>query len=132
MTRTPRLPVAVFVCLLTLPAVLLNGCLGGTPQDTAEDFYRYVEAGEITKAMGLLADDTYDKMGRDKIRTALEMQTRRLADQGGIEKFEIVEAEIHAELADLEVQITLGDGTTMNETVNLRKVDGDWKIESRK
>lgn len=120
------------VLTLTAAAILLAGCLGGSPQKTTEDFYRAVEAGEITKAMGFLTDDTFDTVGRDKIRAALEMQTRRIADQGGMETFEVVEAEVHAELADLRVQITLGDGTTLDETVQLRKVDGDWKIESRK
>ena len=131
MTRTLRWSPAALLatCLL---AVLFTGCFGGSPQDTTEDFYRYVEKGEITKAMDLLTDDTFNSVGRDKIRTALEMQTRRIADQDGIDKFEFLEAEVHAELADLQVMITLGDGSTMNESVQLRKVDGDWKIESRK
>lgn len=126
-----RKPLA-FLFAAALAALTLTACLGGSPEQTAEDFYRAVEAGEITEAMDLLTDDTFDAVGRDKVRAALEMQTRRIADQGGIETFEVVESEVHAELADLQVRITLGDGSTMNETVNLRKVDGDWKIESRK
>lgn len=130
MIRKPKLILAALT--LAAAAMLLTACLGGSPQKTTEDFYRAVEAGEITKAMGFLTEDSFDTVGRDKIRAALEMQTRRIADQGGIEAIEIVEEEVHAELADLRVEITLGDGTALNETVQLRKVDGDWKIESRK
>lgn len=130
MIRKPQLILAALI--LAAAAMLLTACLGGSPQKTTEDFYRAVEAGEITKAMGFLTEDSFDTVGRDKIRAALEMQTRRIADQGGIEAIEVVEAEVHAELADLRVEITLGDGTALNETVQLRKVDGDWKIESRK
>lgn len=123
---------------LVLPLValvvtaLLASCGAGSPQDAAEDFYRAVEAGEITEAMEMLSADTYEDLGREKIRTALEMQTRRIAEQGGIERFEVTEEKIMGEIADLEVEITLGDGTIMNETVHLRKVDREWKIESRK
>lgn len=130
MIRKPQLILAALT--LAAAAMLLTACLGGSPQKATKDFYRAVEAGEITKAMSLLTDDTFDAMGRDKVRTALEMQTRRIADQGGIESIEIVESEVHAELADLRVQIKLGDGSTLDETVQLRKLDGDWKLESRK
>jgi hypothetical protein len=129
MNHHPRLVPVLIACLI---AAFLTACLGGSPEKTAEEFYRAIEAGEISDAMELLNEDTYDHVGRDKIRAALEMQTRRIADQGGIKKFEVVKSDVRGEIADLEVLITLGDGTTMNETVNLHKIDGEWKLESRK
>lgn len=108
---------------------LLAAC-GGSPKGMVEDFYKSVEAGETTKAMGMLSMQVRGMMGEAKVKAMLEGQSQKIQQKGGIAKITI-EGEPKAEVAFLDVVISYKNGEQEKDKVKLVKEDGDWKIGSR-
>jgi len=113
-------------------AALILGCTAPGPAATVEKFYHRLEEGRIEDAAEMFSKKSIDTLGVEKLKEALRTGTKQIAEQGGIESFEIVEVNEIGEVAEVEVKIEYGDGTTETEEISLIQEDGEWKIEFAK
>ena len=93
MTNAHRILSVLFVLI----GLLLVGCGAAGPADTVEDFYTYVEAGEVDAAADLFSDQITALIPRDKLKTGLAEQTREMKEKDGISSFEVLSEDITGE-----------------------------------
>lgn len=119
----------VIVVLLTI----LPACsLFNSPSQTVKNFNKYVSEGKIDDATKLLSKRVISNMGIDKVKSGLARTTKNIKERGGITSLEIVKEEIIGEVAEVHMIISYGNGSKINEKVQLIKEEGDWKIDISK
>ena len=100
------------------------GFLERSPGDTVEKFYEKAENGETNEAIDLFSDDFVDTFGRGKLRMAISEN----ADNYEGVRITIEDEEINGDTATVIYTIELEDGSERNETTDLIKEDGEWKM----
>jgi hypothetical protein len=129
LTRAPR--VALAVCSVAVATGLLVGCGASAEEqvgDTVKRFYRAASEGDGDEACGLLTQAARTVGGPGQCEAAIE----QLGKLGG--------PETRKRLGDVTVRKTKVDGeraSTQTElagqgavTLQLRRVDGEWKLDS--
>lgn len=117
-----------FGLFLLLSLFVLVGCGGPKPSKVVERFFKAVEDGEITDAIGYLSTSAVESIGAEKWRSILTDTTLQINSDEGIDKIDILSDETTGEIAKVAVEVTYGNGTTDSEVFDLIKEDGDWKI----
>ncbi len=107
---------------------IFAGCGSSGPDDVVNDFFRSIESGDTDKAAGMMSSQLVSMMGKEKLSTALEEQTKEMKEKGGISKIEISDKEEKEESVTMNVTITYGDGSTKSEKTKLVLEEGEWKI----
>ena len=124
-SRSGRWPVAVLLLLLAL----LAGCdLAVGPSATVEEFHQNISEGKIEDAISLIAPESIEEIGADKVRTLLRSATQDVKKKGGIKVSRIEKEEITGKLAKVTIYIEHGDGSADFHDVNLVQRDGEWLI----
>lgn len=118
--------------LLVLGALFLIACGGVGPGATVKQFYTLVEAGKVNEAMDLMAPGIKDMMQALGGAAVFGEGTKEIKEKGGIKSIDILKEEITGEVAEVEVRIEYGDGSSHTETMQLTKVDGKWRISPDK
>ncbi len=116
------------VLVILFGLVVLTGC-STSPGSVVEKFFKAIEDGEITDAVGYLSTSSVQTLGEEKWRALLTEATADLSNSGGIDKVDVLSEETTGEIATVAVDISYGDGSSNAETFNLVKEDGDWKIQ---
>jgi hypothetical protein len=115
------------LCLATAGCGFLN--MG--PEATVKKFYKAVEKGEIDDAIDLLSNKM-KTVGKDKLRAGLAELTRDMKSKGGVKNLEIVKMNVTGDVADGQIKIEFGDGSSKTDTVKLIKEEGKWKLDADK
>jgi len=125
---------ATRLCLASLLALALfaAACISSGPAGTVRSFYRHVEAGEIEDALGLVSSLILDRLGKDKLRAALQEAARDIRDKGGIREIVIDKEEVLGEIATVTVTLHYGNGSHNTEEIELSREDGKWKLRPEK
>lgn len=124
MTVFRFLPVALF-------ALLLAGCGSGGPGDTAVEFTRAAANGDGETVVELLDPAMAQTFG-PKIEATISMQAGEVSSQGGLDEVNVLEETVNGDNATVRLETVMGDGSREEQTVQLRKVDGDWKVAPNK
>ncbi|MGB3692714.1 MAG: DUF4878 domain-containing protein [Spirulinaceae cyanobacterium] len=121
------------ISILSLTATIITSCsLKSGPGATVEEFHYAIEKGEIEAATNLFSNSVIESFGKDKIKAGMSQAVRNLQDKQGIESIKIMEEEVTGEVAQVSYKITYGDATEEDNTAQLIKEDGEWKIEPSK
>jgi hypothetical protein len=115
------------LCLVTAGCGFLN--MG--PEATVKKFYKAVENGDIDDAIDLLSNKM-KTVGKDKLRAGLAELTRDMKSKGGVKNLEIVKMNVTGDVADGQIKIEFGDGSSKTDTVKLIKEEGKWKLDADK
>lgn len=115
---------------IMIAAVALLGfasCSSSTPSATVKKAYACLQKNDIDGYMQYVDADEDDREAVDALKQKLQTA---LQFQNGIKSYEITDEEVDAdgETATVKVDVTFGNDTTQNTTVQLKKVDGKWKI----
>lgn len=114
-----------------LLALLLVGCGGGGPGDTAVEFTRAGANGDGETVVELLDPAMAQTFG-PKIEAAMATQASQASAQGGVDEINVLEETINGDNATVRLEMVMGDGSREENTVQLRKIDGDWKVAPNK
>lgn len=115
--------------LLTLLVALLPIACGLTgPAAAVERFHHNIDEGRIEEALGQIARESIEELGKDKLRTVLRAATKEVQEKGGIETSRIEKETITGEVAAVTIYIEHGDGSSDFHDVDLVQEGGEWKI----
>jgi hypothetical protein len=122
------------VAVMSLCLIVLScGCsyLSSGPSDTAVNFFRHVERGEIGDAAQLYSSGYINTHGGpDKVKSDLADLARTLKEKGGVKSIQVTKEEVYGELADVTIKVVLLDGTERSNTAKLIKESGAWKLDN--
>lgn len=107
-------------------------CGGSGPSAAVKGFYKAVENEDFEKAIEYFSNNTINSYGLNKLQQVLVYQVQELQNYGGIKSIEIIDETVVQDTALVKVRIAMKDGSTIEDSVNLIKEDGDWKIHPRK
>jgi uncharacterized membrane protein YvbJ len=107
------------------------GLFSTGPEATVKKFYKAVENGEFDDAMNLMSNKV-KSVGKDKLRAGLAQVTREMKSKGGVKNLDIVKMDVTGEMADGQVKIEFGDGSSKSDSVKLIKEEGKWRIDADK
>ena len=115
-------------CLLCLG--LLSGCGGGagsTPENTVKNFYKATKNQDLDAMLKCMAPEP-----REMIEKIMEIQGRENFGKQmfakELEKFEVKDAKITGDHADVKVAVT-SEGKTEEKTEYLSRIDGRWYMD---
>lgn len=120
---------------LTIAAVLLmafalTSCSGDTPSEVVKGFFSNMKSGNVEEAVRYLdVDEAYYESAVNEYSRVLERHTgtSELYKEGEIKT---ITEEVNGDEAEVEVYFTVyGFGQSVH--VNLKKIDGNWKITSK-
>ena len=129
MTR-PRAVIAVLVAALLLPAA---GC-GKSEEDkaraTVEDYLEAISKGDGDKACDLVSSRTRKRIESSGTRTCPETfkslnQGPGKAVLGAFKDAEVKDVKVNGDRATADIELR-----GLKRKTNLRKEDGDWKLDS--
>lgn len=112
---------------------LLVACgAGSSPRATAEKFYRAIEQGDYSQALGYTDIDDEDT---ELCCAVMEKARLSIAEKGGIESIEILR-EMAGSDENTEVQRTVvvtrieyADSSSQEEYCDMILVDGKWRVD---
>lgn len=116
---------------LALLLAVLVGCGGGGPADVAESFTRAAANGDGEAVVEMLDPAMAQTFG-PKIQSTISMQAGQISSQGGLDDINILEETVNGNNATVRLETVMGDGTREEQTIQLRLVDGDWKVAPTK
>lgn len=115
-------------CLLCL--ALMSGCGGGagsTPEKTVKNFYKATKNQDLDAMLKCMAPEP-----REMIEKIMEIQGRENFEKQmfakELEKFEVKDAKITGDHADVKVAVT-SEGKTEEKTEYLSRIDGRWYVD---
>jgi hypothetical protein len=119
----------------TLAAVLLmafalTSCSGDTPSEVVKGFFSNMKSGNVEEAVRYLdVDEAYYESAVNEYSRVLERHTgtSELYKEGEIKT---ITEEVNGDEAEVEVYFTVY-GFGQSVPVNLKKIDGNWKITSK-
>lgn len=116
-----------FTLLAPLLFVYAVACSGGGngPGDVVEDFNTAIAAGD-SEAMLEHLEPTAREAFEPKAGMIVSLAAQQAERRGGFDGVEIVSEEIDGDNATVTYRTSFGDGTSEEQTANLRRVDGVW------
>lgn len=112
----------LFIALLPIACGLTG------PAAAVERFHRNINDGRIEEALGQIATESVEELGKDKLRTVLRSATKQVQEKGGIKTSRIEKESITGEIAAVTIYIEHGDGSSDFHDVDLVQEGGEWKI----
>lgn len=119
---------SILVFTAAVLAAVSLGCGGPGPGDAVEKFQRLVEEGSVEEASEMVSGEVLAVIPREKLKGALTNQTREISKKGGIASIDILSEELQGNTATVVVSTTMGDGSKDEQTIQLTKIDGEWKF----
>jgi len=121
---------AGLVAVLVLLSFLLSGCGGGSPTDVTNAFYKAGNEGNYAKAKSYLS--IHSEMGWESMRPlgmppfedAMDAATK----EGTIARIEIKGGQKMGYYTVVYLTLYYKDGSQEEDTIQLLKEDGRWKI----
>lgn len=133
--RGKRLFVAMAAVLVLMLVGMVSGCGESGPAAATEDFVNAVADGDCEKIIDLLSKDNvalFEEMGEDAVKGCEMSMGEDFGDSDiKIKKFEVIEETEEGNTASVEFKMTSevdGEEQTDEETINLVKEDGEWKV----
>ena len=115
--------IAIALCA----TLMLAACGGGSPEAVAEKFQKAMVSGDFDKAASYAT-----KASAPMLKTMGSMLTGTMLDEFKEQvkgaKIRVVSSEIDGDTATVTMEVTNADGETEEETCNLVKEDGEWKV----
>jgi len=128
MKRFPRIMTVAICALVTVSC----GLTQSGPADIVKKFHKAVEQGELDDALKYLSPSLTAMFPPQKIKTMLGEETKKTKAKKGISSLDITKEDVTGEVADLQITVKYGDGTTRSEDTHLTKENGEWKISPKK
>lgn len=114
-----------FLLALACSLLTLVGCGGSGPGDRVKEFNHAMADGdaetvkEIAPVLGTMLSD-------DKLTEMVESAAEDTKDKGGIDSITIDDETIDGDTARVTATVTFGNGESETDTIDLKKVDGEW------
>jgi hypothetical protein len=112
--------------LIGLMALLAACAFERGPGETVREFHMDVDQGRIAEAIKLV--DMPDADTEKKLTTAFKEAAVEAQQQGHLRSVEIVKEDVKGDVAHVEYILHEPDGTDEREKMELRKVNGHWKL----
>ena len=120
----------IIVTLIALMVLSVTACSSfDSPSTVVKNFYRQIETGKVNDAYDLIT-----KEGKEMLQqygggvALLSDQTRKIKGKGGIKVISIRSEDITGDTAKVAFTLTYGNGTTKNDSEELIKEKGVWRI----
>jgi len=116
-------------CLLCL--ALMSGCGGGagsTPEKTVKNYFKAAKNQDLDAMLKCLAPDLREMSEKVIEKEGKENARKGMAGAGELEKYEIKDAKITGDRAEVKVAVTV-KGETDEDTLYLSKIDGRWYVD---
>ncbi len=107
--------------LLAVCACILSGCGGSSPDDVALDFMKAVAKPDLKAAAEMATPET-----AALLNMAASMGGEGLEAHPNA-KFKVLSSSVDGDTAKVKIQVT-DDGETDEEELDLKKIDGKWKV----
>ena len=126
-----RNPLMLFVALLSMSMMVSCSGNGNGPEDTAKNFLELTNKGEFEKAKKYCDEDTAALLSMAESlggKMKEEMKDKNT-------KIEIISSEVNEEGDKATVKYTEtkeGEETSAEKSIQLKKIDGDWKVSMDK
>ncbi|MDA3048231.1 DUF4878 domain-containing protein [Campylobacter sp. VBCF_05 NA6] len=113
----------------------LIGC-GGGAEDTAKACVEAIYKGDTQKVVSLIylseaemKDESIKPMLEGKLGMGIAGAMDRAKKHGGVKSIKIVDKNVGADVAKVDIEVAFKDGTTKMEPTSLRKNHkGQWRI----
>lgn len=120
----------VWLAFLT---ALLAACSASGPEAFTKHYYATISEGETEQILELFSYKDMEQAqmtaARGKVTMMVGMMQAGVKTAGGIEEVEIVKVnQTDDDHATVDHILHMGDGTSSEETLNLVRVDGEWKV----
>lgn len=118
------------IAAVLLMAFALTSCSGDTPSEVVKGFFSNMKSGKVEEAVRYLdIDETYYESAVNEYSRVLERHTgtSELYKEGEIKT---ITEEVNGDEAVVYIYFTVY-GFGQSVPVNLKKIDGDWKITSK-
>ena len=119
----------------TLAAVLLmafalTSCSGDTPSEVVKGFFSNMKSGNVEEAVRYLdVDEAYYESAVNEYSRVLERHTGT-SELYKVGEIKTITEEVNGDEAVVDIYFTVyGGGQSV--PVNLKKIDGNWKITSK-
>jgi Domain of unknown function (DUF4878) len=125
----------LFLTLILLACVAssLSGCVGSSPSATVRSFYKAVNSGDYQKATSMFSSRIVSMVGLQKLEQSIQYQVETLKAAGGVKTINVSNERIYNNTQALvDVELVMNDGTSNQQTVQLVKENGVWKIDAGK
>lgn len=118
------------IAAVLLMAFALTSCSGDTPSEVVKGFFSNMKSGKVEEAVRYLdIDEKYHESAVNEYSRVLERHTgtSELYKEGEIKT---ITEEVNGDEAVVYIYFTVY-GFGQSVPVNLKKIDGDWKITSK-
>lgn len=123
--------VMTIVLAIVMAGLVSCGKKDAAPGDTVKRMVEKMEKGDLSVSK-LLAKDLAALLGDEKLKAAVEEESNKMKEKGGVTSVTIDEEVIEGDTAKVNYTIAYGNGDTESEKADLVKEDGDWKITASK
>lgn len=106
-------------------AVVLSAC-SSSPSDRAEEFYVAVSENETGEALAVVDPGLTQAFGA-KLSSSIAKSYEKSEARGGLLSLDTT-SEVEGDRANVRVSLTFGDGTTQEDNITMRKIDGEWYL----
>lgn len=120
----------IVVMMLAAAALLFAACAAKGPEAVAKKAISAIQKGDFEAYAA-----TYDLSKEDQKMLAAMMEEKigkKFEGNGGIDKYEIVESDIDEDKATVKIHFVFKDGSSEDESMSFKLVDGDWKQDLKK
>lgn len=107
-------------------ALLLTACFGNSPKDVVKDFFNAIAAEDFETATSLCTENAKPLVGMMQAAMSMDPGAKEEIKKAG--DVEIIKEEINGDKAKVTIKNPDGE----EDTVDLTKVDGEWKIDIEK
>lgn len=123
------------VFLMVLVAAMLAACGGRDAKDVALDFENAVIKGDVDKIFSMLDMSDEDKKHEQEIKGKLAYMIggipAEVKKKDGLDKIEVENENCNDTYCSVNLKIYFNDGSSKDDRVKLKKVDGTWKINPK-
>lgn len=121
-----------FFMLCALGAFLVACGLSSSPEGTVEAYFKAVADNRVEDAVAFYSiKDVKENdltMVKGKLQMVVGEQISDIKDSGGLQSLDAKTVKAEGDRATVEVEMTYGNGEKKDETIELVKEDGGWKI----
>lgn len=120
--------------IILMFASLLTACSSSGPENVAEKYVNSLMTGDVDGAVKMLHLSKEEQAEinevKGKLSMVIELGLLEVEASGGVKSIKALNTEYSngKQEAEVEVETKMGNGDTKTDTVNLRKIKGDWKV----
>ena len=120
------------VFLMVLVVAMLAACGERDAKDVALDYENALIKGDVDKIISMLDMNDEDKKHEQELKGKLAYMVggipAQVEQKGGVDKIEVENENCDDTYCMVNLKIYFNDGSSKNDRVKLKKVDGTWKI----